>query len=150
HPQVATVSGPVLGFALEQGFDILPIPGERDHIWEIGYGIPFHGWTFDLDWFRTATRNAVDHEVLGNSALLLPLTIESGRIRAFESTARSPKLFNRLTWHAALSVMSAQGRGTITGGLTDFAPPGSEYFYLDHDQRVTLTSGFELTLPKQF
>ena len=36
HPQVATVAGPVLGFALEQGFDILPIPGERDQIWEVG------------------------------------------------------------------------------------------------------------------
>ena len=150
HPQVATVSGPVLAFALQEGFDILPIPGERDQIWEVGYGIPFHGWTFDLDGFRTATRNAVDHEVIGNSALLLPLTIESGRIRAFESTARSPKLFKRLTWHAALSIMSAQGRGAISGGLTDFAPPENQYFYLDHDQRVTLNTGVELALPKQW
>jgi outer membrane receptor protein involved in Fe transport len=150
HPQVATISGPVLGFALQEGFDLLPIPGERDKIWEIGYGIPFRGWTLDFDWFHNTTENAVDHEVLGNSALLFPLTIESGRIRAFESTLRSPKLFNRLTWHYALSVMSAQGRGAITGGLTDFAPPANDYFYLDHDQRVTLNTGFELLLPQQF
>ena len=150
HPQVATVSGPVLEFALQEGFDILPIPGERDRIWEIGYGIPFNGWTLDFDGFYSKTQNAVDHEVLGNSALLLPLTIESGRVRAVESTLRSPKIFGRLTWHYALSIMSAQGRGAITGGLTDFAPPGNEYFYLDHDQRVTFNTGFELLLPRRF
>lgn len=150
HPQVATVSGPVLEFALQEGFDILPIPGERDRIWEIGYGVPFHEWTLDFDAFYNSTENAVDHEVLGNSALLLPLTIESGRVRAFESTLRSPKIFHRLTWHYALSIMSAQGRGAITGGLTDFAPPEHDYFYLDHDQRVTINTGFELTLPQQF
>jgi outer membrane cobalamin receptor len=149
HPQVATLSGPVLGFALEEGFDILPIPGERDEIWEIGYGIPVRGWTLDFDWFHNAIRNAVDHEVIGNSALLLPLTIESGRVRGFESTLRSPKLRGRLTWHYALSIMSAQGRGAITGGLTDFAPPGNEYFYLDHDQRVTFNTGLELTMPRR-
>jgi hypothetical protein len=150
HPQVATVSGPVLEFALREGFDILPIPGERDQIWEIGYGIPFDGWTLDFDGFYSTTRNAVDHEVLGNSALLLPLTIESGRVRAVESTLRSPKIFGRLTCHYALSIMSAQGRGAITGGLTDFAPPEDEYFYLDHDQRVTFNTGFELMLPRRF
>ena len=45
--------------------------------------------------------------------------------------------------------MSAQGRGAITGGLTDFAPPENEYFYLDHDQRATFNTGFELILPKR-
>ena len=150
HPQVATVSGPVLEFALQGGVNILPIPGERDQIYEIGYGIPIHGWTLDVDGFYNQTRNAVDHEVLGNSALLFPLTIESGRVRAFESTLRSPKLFNRLTWHYALSVMSAQGRGAITGGLTDFSAPANQYFYLDHDQRVTFNTGVELLLPRQF
>jgi len=149
HPQVATVAGPLLGFALQEGFNILPIPGERDRVWELGYGIPWRGWTLDVDWFHNTTRNAVDHEVLGNSALLLPLTIESGRVRALESTLRSPKLRNRLTWHYALSIMSAQGRGAITGGLTDFAPPANNYFYLDHDQRVTFNTGLELTLSKR-
>jgi hypothetical protein len=150
HPQVATVSGPVLEFALQEGVDVLPIPGERDQIFEVGYGIPIHGWTLDFDGFYNQTRNAVDHEVLGNSALLFPLTIESGRVRAFESTLRSPKLFNRLTWHYALSIMHAQGRGAITGGLTDFSPPANQYFYLDHDQRVTFNTGGELMLPQKF
>ncbi len=147
HPQVATVSGPALDFALQEGFDILPIPGERDQIVEVGYGIPVRGWTIDVDWFHNQTRNAVDHEVLGNSNLLLPLTIAEGRVRAFESTLRSPRLFGRLQWHYALSVMTAQGRGGITGGLTNFAPPANAYFYLDHDQRVTFNTGVEIALP---
>jgi carboxypeptidase family protein/TonB-dependent receptor-like protein len=150
HPQVATVSGPVLEFALRDGFDILPVPGERDQVWEVGYAIPVRGWTLDFDTFVNQTRNAVDHEVLGNSNLLFPLTIESGRVRAFESTLRSAKLFKRMQWHYAFALMSAQARGSITGGLTDFAPPANDYFYLDHDQLVTFNTGVELTLPRRF
>ena len=150
HPQVATVAGPVLEFALQRGFDILPIPGERDQMWEVGYGIPIHGWTFDFDGFYNQTHNVVDHEVLGNSNLLLPLTIDSGRVRAFESTLRSPRLKDRLVWHYALSVQSAQAKGAINGGLTDFAPPANQFFYLDHDQHVTFNTGFELALPRRF
>src|SRR5262249_25778937 len=150
HPQVATVSGPVLEFALQDGFDILPIPGERDQVWEVGYAVPIRGWTLDVDAFYNQTRNAVDHEVLGNSNLLFPLTIESRRVRAFESTLRSPRLRNRLQWHYAFSLMRAQGRGAITGGLTDFSPPSNEYFYLDHDQLVTFNTGAEASLPGRF
>jgi hypothetical protein len=150
HPQVATVAGPVLEFALQQGFDILPIPGERDQMWEIGYGIPLRGWTLDFDGFYNQTHNVVDHEVIGNSNLLLPLTIDSGRVRALEATLRSPKLHDRFVWHYAFSLQSAQAKGAINGGLTDFAPPGNEFFYLDHDQHVTFNTGFELALPSQF
>jgi hypothetical protein len=150
HPQVATVGGPVLDFALQQGFDILPIPGERDEMWEVGYGIPVHGWTLDFDGFYNKTRNVVDHEVLGNSNLLLPLTVDSGRVRAIESTLRSPRLRDRLVWHYAFSLQSAQAKGAISGGLTNFAPPANQFFYLDHDQRVTFNTGFELALPRQF
>jgi len=150
HPQVATVSGPVLEFALQDGFDILPIPGERDRVWEVGYGIPVRGWTLDFDAFYNQTENAVDHEVLGNSNLLFPLTIESGRVRALESTLRSPKLRGRLQWHYAFSLMRAQGRGAITGGLTDFSPPADDYFYLDHDQLITFNTGAEVSLAREF
>jgi hypothetical protein len=150
HPQVSTIEGPVLSFALREGFDFLPIPGERDEIWEVGLGIPVGGWTLDVDAFHNKTRNLVDHEVLGNSNLLFPLTVQSGRVRAFESTLRSPRLFDRLQVHYALSVESAQGRGAITGGLTDFNPPPNDFFYLDHDQRVTISAGAQITLPRRF
>jgi len=147
HPQVSTISGPIIEFAAHQGFTFLPIPGERDEIWEVGWAIPIHGWTLDFDRFHNRTRNAVDHDVLGNSSLLLPLTIERGRVRAYESTLRSPQLFNRLRLHYSLSYMTAQGAGKITGGLTNFQPPKEGFFLLDHDQRVTLAAGSELSLP---
>jgi hypothetical protein len=150
HPQVSTVSGSILQTALQEGFGITPMPGERDQMVEVGYGIPIRGWTIDVDGFYNQTRNVVDHEVLGNSNLLLPLSIEAGRVRAFESTLRSPKLLGRLQVHSALSVQSAQARGGITGGLTDFSPPANDFFYLDHDQHVTFNSGFELTLPREY
>ena len=149
HPQTSTVSGPLLQFALQQGFGYLPVPGERDQMVELGLGIPVKGWTLDFDGFYNKTRNLVDHEVLGNSNLLFPLTIDNGRVRAFESTLKSPLLAGSVRLHYALSVQSAQGRGKTTGGLTDFIPPPKNaYFYLDHDQRVTFTPGVELTLPE--
>ena len=148
HPQVATIEGPVLGFALREGFDFLPLHGERDEIWEVGLGVPIHGWTLDFDAFHNTTHNLVDHEVLGNSSLLFPLTIDNGRVRAFESTLRSPSLWRGIRLHSAVSIESAQGRGDITGGLTDFKPPPGGYFYLDHDQRVTLSIGGQVGLPR--
>ena len=148
HPQVSTVQGPVLGFALREGFSFLPIAGERDAVWEAGVAVPLGGWTLDVDAFHNAMRNLVDHEVLGHSNLLLPLAIDSGRVRAIESTLRSPAVLSRLRVHYAVSYQSAQGRGAVTGGLTDFAPPADTYFYLDHDQRVTLSAGAELSLPR--
>jgi len=41
----------------------------------------------------------------------------------------------------------AEGSGAVNGGLTDFSPPDSGYFLLDHDQRQTLHAGFSFTLP---
>jgi hypothetical protein len=150
HPQTSTISGPVLQFALQEGFDFLQVPGERDQVYEVGLGIPIRGWTLDFDAYYNKTKNAVDHEVLGNSNILFPLTIEEGRVRAFESTLRSPLIRKRLTLHYAFAYSIAQGKGNITGGLTDFQPPANEYFYLDHDQRVTLTAGATVALPQKF
>jgi outer membrane receptor protein involved in Fe transport len=147
HPQTSTVSGPLLQYAVNEGFNYLPVAGERDRIVEVGLGVPMNGWTLDIDGFVNWTKNLVDHEVLGNSNLLFPLTIDRGRVRALESTLRSPLIAKRLQLHYAFSLQSAQGRGAVTGGLTNFVPPPAEYFYLDHDQRVTFTPGFELTLP---
>jgi hypothetical protein len=37
-----------------------------------------------------------------------------------------------------------------SGGLTDFSPLASGYFLLDHDQRRTLHTGFNFSLPQRF
>jgi outer membrane receptor protein involved in Fe transport len=150
HPPLNTVSGPLLEFALRQGFDFFPVPGERDEIWEVGLGIPIHGWTLDFDHFHNNATNPIDHSVLGNSNLLFPVSISHGRIRAEESTLHSPRLFRRISFHWALSHQTAQARGDVTGGLTDFSLPPTDYFYMDHDQRVTLSTGFDATLPFRF
>jgi outer membrane receptor protein involved in Fe transport len=52
--------------------------------------------------------------------------------------------------HIAYSHQFVQGRGGVTGGLTDFAPPeSSDLFFLDHDQRDTLSVGGQVALPWQ-
>ena len=47
--------------------------------------------------------------------------------------------------HLAWSNQTADGTGTITGGLTNFAPP-TGYYAPDHDQRNTLNAGFDADL----
>jgi outer membrane receptor protein involved in Fe transport len=44
----------------------------------------------------------------------------------------------------------AEAAGAVSGGLTDFSPPNSGYFLLDHDQRHTLHAGFNFNLPHRF
>ncbi len=132
---------------LQPGFGFLPLHGERDEQWEVGLAIPFRGWTFDETYFHTAARNFLDHDVLGNSNIFLPLTIDHVRIRGWETTIRSPELFHRARIHLAYSHQYAQGAGAVTGGLTDFTPPDMGYFFLDHDQRDTISTGYDLRLP---
>ncbi len=142
-PPLDTISGPLLG----PDFGFLPLHGERDEHWEVGIAVPFRGWTFDEVYFHTAARNFLDHDVLGNSNIFLPLTIDHARIYGWETTVRSPEVFHRDRVHLAYSHQYAEGAGGVTGGLTDFTPPDVGYFFLDHDQRDTLSAGYDLRLP---
>ena len=144
-PPLDTVSPDVLSVSPDQGF--LPLRGERDEQRDFGLTIPLRGWVLEFDQFRTAAHNFFDHDALGNSNLFIPLTIESVRIVGYEATVRSPKLFKKIDLHLAYSHQSVEGSGGVTGGLTDFAPPAEGFFFLDHDQRQTLSTGFTAVLP---
>ncbi len=146
-PPLLTVSGPLAQFALQQGFSFLPLRGERDEQHEFGLAIPWRGWVLDLSHFRTGARNFFDHNPLGNSNIFLPLTIARARIRGDEVTLRSPRLWGRASFHLNYSHQYAQGRGGVSGGLTDFSPPNDAYFFLDHDQRHTAGFGYQISLP---
>ncbi|HLJ91350.1 MAG TPA: TonB-dependent receptor [Candidatus Angelobacter sp.] len=144
-PPLDTVSGALLDFTNQGGQGFLPLKGENDEQHEVGLSIPLRGWVFDFSNFRTGAHNFFDHDVIGNSSVFFPLTIQAVRIRGTEATVRSPELFHRGTVHLAYSHQSAEGDGTVTGGLTTFSPP-SPTFFLDHDQRNTLSTGFQSKL----
>ncbi len=148
-PPLSTVSGPLLEYAVSEGLGVIPLKGERDEENQIGLSIPLRGWTFDVNSFRLRARNYFDHNAIGNSNVFFPLSIAGARIYGEEFTMRSPRLFHRGEVSIAYSHQHAEGEGTITGGLTDFSPPGNGYFLLDHDQRDTLHANFELNLPKR-
>jgi hypothetical protein len=147
-PPLSTLSGPLLQFALAQGVDFIPLRGERDEEYQFGATLPIKGWAIDAGYFHTAAKNFFDHDSLGNSNIFFPLTIERARIRAFELTARSPQLFKHGQFYLAYSHQYAQGQGLVTGGLTNFSPP-ADLFFLDHDQRDTLSTGFTINLPSR-
>jgi len=149
-PPLTTLSGPLLQLAADQGIEFLPLHGETDEQREFGLTIPIRGWTVDFSNFQTHARNYFDHDVLGNSNIFFPVTIERARIHGWESTLHSPKIKKRFEVYLAYSNQMAEGAGVITGGL--LADPGQlcedgGFCYLDHDQRNTLSLGFHSALP---
>jgi outer membrane receptor protein involved in Fe transport len=146
-PPLDTVSGPLAPFAVAQGFAFSPLYGERDEQRQFGLTVPLAGWTLYADTFYIKARNYFDHDALGNSNVFLPLTVRGARIYGWEASMRSPALFGKLKWRAAFSHQTAEGFGAVTGGLTDFSPPAQGYFFLDHDQRNTLSVVAEAELP---
>jgi outer membrane receptor protein involved in Fe transport len=146
-PPLVTVSGPLLQFAIDQGFGFLPLRGERDEQHDFGLTIPLHGWDVDLDYFRTGAQNYFDHDALGSSNIFFPLTIDRVWIRGFETALRSPRMAGRISAHLVYSHQTVKGHGPVSGGLTDFSPPDTSFFFLDHDQRDTLSTGVNVNLP---
>jgi hypothetical protein len=145
EPPLDTVSGPLLSFALQQGYGFTPLHGERDRQWDAGLAIPFHGWVLNFDHFRTDAANFLDHDEIGNSDIFLPLADASARIQGNETSLSSPVLQwggrLTLTWSNQIALAA----GPVTGGLLEFAPTG--YFYLDHDQRNTFHAVYSTSLP---
>jgi outer membrane receptor protein involved in Fe transport len=148
-PPLSTIQGPLLDFAVTQGLGFIPLRGERDQENQAGITIPLRGWSFDMNSFRMRARNYFDHNAIGNSNVFLPLSIASARIWGTEVTVRSPRILQRGEVAITYSYQHAEGRGPITGGLTDFSPPTNAYFFLDHDQRHTLHANFNVALPRR-
>jgi outer membrane receptor protein involved in Fe transport len=147
-PPLVTAAGPLLQFVTGQNLGFIALRGERDEEHQFGVTIPWRGWTLDADTFRTRVNNFFDHSSVGASNVFFPLTIDGALIRAWELTLHSPRLGKRVQLYVTYSNQIAQGRGAVTGGLTDFSPP-TGYFALDHDQRNTLHVGGNVHLPWQ-
>ena len=146
-PPLSTVSGPLLDFAVSQGLGFIPLRGERDQEHQFGLTIPLRGWAFDVNNYHQRARNYFDHNAIGNSNIFFPLTIDGARLYGWEATIRSPQIARRGEVYLGYAYAHAEGSGAISGGLTDFSPPESGYFLLDHDQTHTLHAGFNFRLP---
>ena len=144
-PPLDSLEGPALDFAVSQGFGFIALRGERDIQHDFGLSVPLRGWSIDVDNFHTSARNFLDHDVVGDSGIFVPLTDLGAAIHGTEITVRSPRLFRMAQWRAAYSNQIAHGIGPVTGGLLEFIPTGQ--FLLDHDQRNTVSSVLSLTLP---
>ena len=104
-------------------------------------------WVSTITYFRTGVKNFFDHDVIGNSNIFLPLTIDSARIRGVEvavarlwfSVAITP------TWYTRTSRPKASVVSPADLPISLRRRQGG--FYLDHDQRNTLSAGIEGDLP---
>jgi len=154
-PPLVTATGSLIEFCTVSDCGFTTLSGERDEEHQFGVVIPFRGWTLDADTFETRATSFFDHDVIGESNLFFPLTVDKARINGWEVTLRSPRLAHRAQIHLAYSNQVARAGGGINGGLTDSefaanicepAPAGS-FCPLDHDQRNTLNVGGDVTLP---
>lgn len=141
-PPLVTVNNPLLS----QSF--LPLHGERDEQHEFGLAVPVQGWLFDVSNFRTGARNFFDHDAIGNSNVFFPLTLAHARIRGWEATARSPQIAGRGQFHFVYSHQFAEWSGEVSGGLIG-GDACDTLCFLDHDQRDTVSSGFNVLLPQR-
>ena len=146
-PPLSTVTGPLLDYAVSQGLGFIPLRGERDQEHQFGLNIPLRGWSFDVNNYHQRARNYFDHNAIGNSDVFFPLTVDGARLDGWEFSIRSPEIARRGRVYVTYAYAHAEGEGAISGGLTDFSPPESGYFLLDHDQRHTLHTGFSVRLP---
>ena len=152
-PPLVTATGPLLDFANSNSLAFAPLRGEFDQEFQFGLGIPYKGWTFDIDTFQTNAWNFLDHNNIGESNVFFPLTFAKALIQSWELSINSPRLWHRLQMHLVYANQIAQAAGPITGGLVCTPMPGcgpdSTYSPVDHDQRNTLNIGFNVNLPWQ-
>ena len=146
-PPLNSLSGPLLDFALAQGVSFTPLHGERDIQHDFGLTIPYRGWALDVDNFHTSARNFLDHDVIGNSGIFVPLSDLGARITGTELSLHSPEIGHVARLRIAYSNQIARGISPITGGL--LSDSIGETFLLDHDQRNTLSTVLSLRLPWQ-
>ena len=147
-PPLSTVTGPLADYAVSQGLGFIPLRGERDQEHQFGLAIPLKGWSLDVNNYHQRAHNYFDHNAIGDSNIFFPLTVDQARLYGWEVTVRSPRILHRGEVYLAYAYAHAEGAGAVTGGLTDFSPPTSGYFLLDHDQRHTLHAGFNWNLPR--
>jgi TonB dependent receptor/Carboxypeptidase regulatory-like domain/TonB-dependent Receptor Plug Domain len=156
-PPLLTATGPLLDLATSQTLMFAPLRGERDHEYQFGVSIPFHGWVLEEDTFQTKASNWLDHNNIGESNIFWPITWSAALIQGWETTLRSPRIWRRAQVHLAYSNQIAQATSPITGGVVCpvpvtpdcpvAIPPGLSP--VDHDQRNTLNFGVNGRLPWQ-
>ncbi len=148
-PPLVSIQGPLLAYANANNTGFAALRGERDEEHEFSIQIPYKGWAFEVDNFKTRINNFLDHSNIGESNVFIPVTVDGALVRAWEATLRSPTLWRHGQFHLAYSNQIAEQRGAITGGLicVSECDNGFDYSPVDHDQRHTLNTGFTAALP---
>jgi outer membrane receptor protein involved in Fe transport len=154
-PPLSTATGALQGLANSQNFTFAPLHGERDIQWQYGMTIPYRNWTLSTYNYQTRAENWLDHNNIGESNLFWPITWSSALIQGWALTLRSPDVFHHGQFHLAYANQIARATSPITGGLICPVPVTSScpldippgLAPVDHDQRNTLTVGFNGNLP---
>lgn len=141
---------PSRGFAEE--FRFVPVRPELDTQYEVGLKFPVHGFRIKVaQWYKNQ-KNFLDHEQLehpsGDVNIFLPINLRRGRSWGVETFVESPS-YKGLSVYTNYAFGYAQAKGNRTGGLISLTErPAKGFFFLDHDQRHTLSAGFNYDLER--
>ncbi len=132
--------------AAAAGQMFVDVRGERDTLWEAGLSWTHAGFIADATYYLNQAHDYLDHEQVGESAVFLPVNIDRARLRGLELSLSSPSRHG-LSGRVVYAYGHAEGRGGITGGLGDIEREETEdaWFFLDHDQRHTLSVSADLS-----
>ena len=121
-----------------------PVKSERSDYFDVGISHSFSPHLqMGLDGYYKTAKNQLDDGLFGQSLILSAFNYRKGRVRGVEfTTSYTDSGFNAYV-NAAWSV--AQGRDWTSAQFLfdpdDLAYVGNHWIFLDHDQRITISSG---------
>ncbi len=126
-----------------------PVRAERSHYFDLGLSHKVSPeLSFTLDSYLKRARNQLDEGQFGQAIIFAPFNYRTGRVTGAEFSVNYTR--EKFTAYANLAVSRATGR-EITSGEFQFDPDELAYIaahdvYLDHDQRLTASTGLSYTL----
>jgi hypothetical protein len=114
---------------------------ERDHFFEAGLiqRFPNAGLLAKLAVYHKRSEPGIDDNTVPGSSIVTDVNIDHVRITGLEGVLE----FRRsgpFSGYVNAAINHAYGFGDITGGFFPTSPPSTDFFDLDHDQRVSVSA----------
>jgi hypothetical protein len=140
------LSSAAAGLDLDEVEDVIPLPANRGHFFEVGLSRAFFGSArLDVSHYWRTFRNYIDDDVFLNTGLSFPITFDTARITGTEVRVEMPR-WRWFSSSVSYSNMLGYATSPVTGGL--FIEGGEaeelrdvvERFPISQDQRNTVAA----------
>ncbi len=142
--ELRTITNSAVGSAAE------PTIPERDHFYELGliHRFDVAGLVAKLSGYYKQSQPGIDDATIPGTAIVTSVNINQIWTKGIEGVLEV-RPSGPFSGYLNAAVIHAYGRAPITGGFLPSAPP-SNYFDLDHDQRLSLVASGTYSMSKLF